>query len=327
MGWLVNLWRIWKSAATEVFPPFLYVPGLHRTWSKQIKLQSLEQLTSKSTAGHFAKEAGKGPIDLVLDAAFYLTRDITFPKSALRESENVLRLNLDMASPIALSNLVWRNQQIGRQRGKIRFEQSVIKARTLEEIELLCDALGLRLRTIGTANGTLKPFFDNRRVCDRLIYRWFWAFGALTMLAGLTIGYMFWQDARETRQKIAVLSADLTTVREKTVVLIDTQNSMQEKSQITNDAYSNLLGQRGRGLVLAQVSTSFPEDSWVSEFEINGSQVTLGGFAGSDIVNILSALNGQAFIDDAKLDGSLSSGGASEKRRFRISATLSAVQN
>lgn len=323
MSRLVNLWRIWKSAVSEAIPPILYLPGLRWSWSQDISLNDISQLTSKASLDTIRKAVKKRPVNIQLSPDFFLIRDVQIPKSGQSETDSILKLSLQKASPVPISDFTWRNQLKRAEGETLHFKQYVIKSKTLAEISELSTVAGFQLRTVSVeTNGGILPLIDSRSVTDRPVRRWMAILFLVVLgLASINCWQLFDSYAR-TNKDIALLKEQVIVLRDRTVAKIEENKQAMQTGSEQQQVYLTLLSNRARAKQLAEISNSFPLDAWISEFEVNDSKAILGGFLGSDISDVLAALNRQETIAKAVLQGALSSGSGSSQRRFRISVSF-----
>ena len=309
--WLRTVWA-WTFGG---LPGWLTLPGFLQQWSRPICVNSLPLTRADIQRGEV--------LDLILGPKLFLQKELTFPARARANLARVIDLQMRQSLPNGGADLIWRYAVEGRSKSEIKVSVFLLKKRVLEELKGSVSRQKAKLRIIKIENyPSVEPFWDNRQKID-----WFCRFwGAIAlMLFFAIIVYVGWQEARGTaalKQQVTQLEQDKSELSTKAVALkmrLDAEN--MNFAVISHDV-GLFQAEFQRLPILLELTEVLPDDTWISELVLTGSNLHLSGFTERDVTEVMATLRDLPWVLRVALNGPVSFDSFSRRNRFDLSIIM-----
>lgn len=301
-------------------PRWLFLPGLRNKWSYRVEIESL------SSENLIAEKARKGSlIDLAIRQDALLSKSALLPKMSAGKTQKAIDLQVRQSMPQHAAGLSWSFVEVGREAGRVRHAISLIKTRQLEDLEKEIWRVGCSPRQIFAVEGRLDfpPFIDNRHITDKPIKRWGYAGLAMLFFGVCVVAYDHQSKRHSLQTELDQLSQEKSALAAELIDLRQETSRASEKSAKISDDLTLLNQERHRLKPLIDLTVALDDQTWVSEFAVAGSQMTLSGFTSSNVTEIMKSIRDASWSENVDLNGSVNFDSYSRKDRFSLNVTLS----
>lgn len=305
------------SVAMSAAPTWLFLPGLRRRWSREIRL------TRDSAPVHLPEATGIESLDIVLDETFFLIRRLRFPAAARKDLGNAVRLRLRQMLPRASETVVHRISIVSQNAQSIDVDAVILKTSLLNEVLSAAESVGASIRTVrAAAPKNIDPFLDNRKETDRALFFW-----AMMTLFVFTIGVLgLFVTMSNT---VEMMKRHLSEISEQNgqlmVALMERQRDLVEQDGNSADILSDAaMFERGflvLPLLLALTET-LPSDTWLGEVTFGPDEMVLTGYTENDVSEIVQLLSKMEGVKRAVLSGPAYFDRRMKRSRFEVTVAL-----
>jgi Tfp pilus assembly protein PilN len=296
-------------------PGWVILPGFLSRWSQPLHVNRMP-----IQAGDLPKGA---VLDVLLGSDLLLEKRLALPVAARANLSKAIDLNMRQSLPGGGADLLWCHGAGQRQGANLNIPIYLLKKSVLAEIRSAASSDGAMVRSINVAGDrSALPFWDNRKHMDRP--RRFW-WGIATFLLIAHGGLLLWQEMVESRSlqsRIALLEGKKVALSSQAVELrakLDAQNtdfvSISRDMEVFKAEYHRLP-------ILLSLTESLSDETWISEFAVNGNDLRLSGFTKQDVTEVMASIRGLAWVQRVDLDGPVSFDSFSRQNRFDLSVSL-----
>jgi general secretion pathway protein L len=251
-----------------------------------------------------------------------LHRTLEMPAASKRTLRAALAYELERISPIELEHIyfdffVLRADRITR---KIELELRIIKRTVVNRAVEYCHGAGLAVGSIGFSGERREADWMHFPVARRAMLQLFWRRWNVPLLASLALVLsLATLVAAYERGNAAESLMEDQLVREQLRAL--TVSHIQAEINRTRLQAEFLVKQRAAPLLvetLADLTRILPDDTWLSEIEMNGSKIRVQGYskAASNLIGIIDR-SGQ--FTNAQFEAPLMRGQGDASDRFDLS--------
>ncbi len=263
------------------------------------------------------------PVILRLPGDRVLRKPMELPLAAARNLRQILTFELDRQSPLDPAQVRFDYRIVKRDKPakKITVELRIVKRQSIEQAVALCRLLGLEPRSLGfhgeapaMASGAFlagEPKPSTRRWLQRR------AAAALMGLAGLLSLAMLLTALDRQQARADAIAARLTHARAQAQA---TERLRKDIAALAARA-EFLPREKQRPLivkVIEEVTRLLPDDSWLVQLDLSGSEVHLRGYSASAPA-LIGLFDGSPLFTNAHFRAPLTQGPRSDLERFDLS--------
>lgn len=221
-----------------------------------------------------------GLIDVLFDPADLYTRPVSIPAKARGDAIAILSLDLARSAPFDVEAVFWSVSPWRRAGSELHAEQYVAKRARLAELAAALERAGAELRTAGPLpEGSSDPFWDRRGETDRVVRGWGWATAGAALATCCLLTFAGLKEWRSLGEDLALLEAEAAALRDHAVSLRELQQTLGDDAGNAREILAALNADRGRALLLAQLTETLPNSVWISELHVSGTEVRLSGMS------------------------------------------------
>lgn len=326
----VSLWqqqwqRRWQGSDVQAF---------FRAWGREL-LASLPAAVRRGVQPGRAPRpvawplaAGVGTpgerVVLELPAAFALTRRLALPLAAGRDLAQLMQFELDRFTPFTAEQVHYVVSQQAVEADQLWVSLALVRRDWLQECLAQCQARGWVVSGIqllddqGQATGVDLLPSAHQALASAQGRRLTWGLAGLC-LALLVAVPLTWQYNRA--QALATMQAEVQTLRAQAAEVATLRNHLDAAHGAAQFIARRRLAQPGRALLLSELTTCLPNDTWLQSLEIHADgQVDMAGLSAraSALIGQLKSCN---HLVDAQFQGVIQPDEASGRDRFYLRAT------
>lgn len=307
--------RAIRSWVIDSVPGWLILPGGLDKWSLKLPVEELPLKKIDLSRGQ--------RLDIQLGRRLLLYKDLLVPRAAGANLSRVVDLHVRQTMPGGGTNLTWQHVVEGKEGLNLKVGIYLLKKQVLTDLSEQTGRHDLVIRTVCIAEEPLaQPLWDNKKTTDRP--RKVWALVLLMLVVGVA-GFWSWQELRESKalsERISDLEQQKTDLGAEAIAIraqMDAEKT--DYSSIARDLYLFQVEYQ-RIPILLDLTTMLSDETWISEFAIDGENLRFSGFTQGDVTEVIRLIRPLPWAERVDLDGPVSFDSFSRKNRFDLLVSL-----
>jgi len=263
-------------------------------------------------------------VRLVFDVDFAFVKQLELPLAALPHLKSALSLQFPKWLPMSPTLLAtdYAVVAVHPERSAFDLELAAIKLTDIEPVATTVRQWGLRVSSVhlrGTTDDSVRfqfPVYNSssRRFVPTRVDTWLLASAAILAIASIVAPAV--QGYRAAR---ALSQAQLQTVNEAQAAMEERQHLLADVDPLTVLASRERVV--GAAMILSEVTTRIPQDTWLTTFELKGRNLRLAGLS-PDAAAVVKVLSDSPHLAAVELRSSMTAGAGSGKDRFEVTAQV-----
>lgn len=263
------------------------------------------------------------PVILELPAGSALVRPLRLPRAARRNLDGILRHEVGRQSPIGTGDIYYDYRVGGGDGEAIDLDLRIIRRDAVDDSLALCRDAGIAISRVAFAGDDAAADGGTFPSDAAAVRRWTLRRRLVPALAGLVVALGFGFLASLYLRGAAEASdlADRIDAARTRAVVVE---RLQHKLDAATRQAAFLAHQKqdpASVAVLATVARILPDDTWLYQFELNGSEVRLHGFS-AQAPALIGLFDASPFFSDAEFRAPLMQGPTATLQRFDLSFKL-----
>jgi len=316
--------QFWVALPGILFPAAWLSPGWRRSPGISLRLDSLSVSAEQLNAGE--------QVDIALDPALCLTKDMLVPDSARSKLDSIVQLAVRKSLPNGAAGVEWR-YEVGSLSGKqLKIRIFLLKTAQLDRLRQQIGEAGAVARTVSVSGVQLNaPFADNRKKLDRARRIWGWLTIASVLTAALFLAGSEVIRTGALQSELAELKVQHRALAAETLAQRqEWENRVKEQGQIQTAA-ALFLDEQFPLSALLDLTEKLPDETWISEASFEGNRLVLSGFTSGGVPDLIGRLQTLEWVERAELVGQVAFDSYTRQNRFeiqvsRVSKALSAAE-
>ena len=274
---------------------------------------------------------GAPEVTLLLPPDFVLEAPVDLPLAVESNLDQAISYQLDQITPFR-ADQVWHDFRVverAADSGRLKLDLRLVPKNRLEDLLDRIAAIGIRLHVIDTAQPhsdsdaasragfnllpeTMRQPYVHRRA------RLNWSLGlAAVLVLALVMVQSLWLRERGNER----LRAELDGLRAEAEQVMALQRELDETLAAANFLANHRREQPLAMNVLDEVTRVLPNDMWLQQLQVRGTELTLTGM-GDATQRLIELLNDSYLLSDTEFRGSVSIDTNTGQERFNARATI-----
>jgi hypothetical protein len=263
------------------------------------------------------------PVILQMPAEEALNRPLTLPRGARRNLDAILRHEVVRQSPISAESIYYDYRVAGAESDTLAVDLRIVQRGPVDACIDLCRSAGIAVSAIAF-EGDIRPADGGTFPADPAAARRLRLQPRIVPALAMLLVVLAFGFAGSLYMRGAAVAADLDArvdaARSRAVQV----ERLQARLDAANRQSAFLARQKQNPAavaVLATVARLLPDDTWLYEFELDGSEVRLHGFS-AEAASLIGLFDSSPYFADAQFRAPLMQGPSAALQRFDVSFKL-----